>query len=803
MIPFASPPLRAAARRLAVSCAALVTLAACDSSSAPRPQVAARLEVVAGNDQEAQAGATLASPLVVRVSDQKGKAVEGQIVNFRVVSGGGSVFAGTAQTNSNGEVREQWTLGVSTAAADSQRVEVRAVDAATGQPLVLATFRATARAGAAASAASVGPLTRGGVAGGVVADSLTVRVADQYGNPVNGVSVAWAPSTGGSVSPATSTTRADGTTRAQWTLAGTAAAQTVTATPAGLPPVTFTATPGPAAVARVDITPASFRFNALGRTQPVTVAAFDRFGNPVQGAAATVISLNSAVVALNGNAVAQAVGNGTTFVTATVQGVADTVEVTVQQVAASVAVTPDTASLVAGDTLRLRATAADSGGAAIAGFQPRWRTADASVALVSAAGLVTGVGSGTAAITAAADAAEATARVRVRVPLVASALDAGASHTCAVTADGTYCWGSNATRQLGGSGGNVGAPKRVTGAPVFAALSGGGAGVQPAASFAIGETCGITQGGGVSCWGNDIARQVGGSAGTEICRISLNYSYRCRGTVEQVGGVTGVAQLSAGALHVCAVTGTGQAYCWGNNQYGELGTSAPVTEGCPAEANLGSVPCSSTALPVAGGLTFRKVAAGAAFTCGITTGGDAYCWGRNNVAQLGVMGIESSPTPVAVQGGHRFTDISVGLEHACGVTADGRVLCWGSNNRLQFGTGAVLGYTATPYQVSQGIAFRTISAGTSHSCGLATNGAAYCFGNTENGKRGNGDNVPGGPVAVAGGMTFSQISVGAEHSCAVQAGTDEVYCWGQRSLGAVGNGIDTPPQATPARVLMP
>src|SRR6266540_2353764 len=70
------------------------------------------MSVVSGDGQQGTPGAELPDPLVVRVEDARGRPVPGQIVNFRVVSGGGSVFAGAAISNRNGLAQERWTFGV-------------------------------------------------------------------------------------------------------------------------------------------------------------------------------------------------------------------------------------------------------------------------------------------------------------------------------------------------------------------------------------------------------------------------------------------------------------------------------------------------------------------------------------------------------------------------------------------------------------------------------------------------------------------------------------------------------------------
>jgi hypothetical protein len=122
-------------------CLVLILLCGCGSSSEPdNPGVAASLTVQSGGSQQAEVGTELPTAVVVKVADGSGTAVPNQIVNFVVVSGGGTVFAGTAQTNAQGEARERWTLGPP---AGEQALEARAVDPTTGDPLVFARITAT------------------------------------------------------------------------------------------------------------------------------------------------------------------------------------------------------------------------------------------------------------------------------------------------------------------------------------------------------------------------------------------------------------------------------------------------------------------------------------------------------------------------------------------------------------------------------------------------------------------------------------------------------------------------------------
>lgn len=155
----------------------------------------ARMEITAGDGQSATVGRELASALTVRVVDSTGAPIAGQIVNFRVVAGGGSLFAGAAVTDSRGRAAERWTLG--TVAADSQRVEARAVDPETGRAITFATFSARAIADSAARLERLSPDSQSTTVGTATPTAPAVRAYDRYGNPTPGVSVAFRASEGG------------------------------------------------------------------------------------------------------------------------------------------------------------------------------------------------------------------------------------------------------------------------------------------------------------------------------------------------------------------------------------------------------------------------------------------------------------------------------------------------------------------------------------------------------------------------------------------------------------------------------
>jgi len=224
---------------------AVLALPACSDTNGPKTGPAAHVDIVSGNAQTGPVNIQLSQPLVVRVTDAGGNVVKGQAVSFVVTAGGGQVI-GTGTTDQSGIAQALWLLG--SVAGSPQTLEARAVSG-TGQVLASATFTATATPGAPNQAAPYGPsifsgdTLVAGVVGSLVEDSFAVIVRDAAGNPVPGVQVSWAVTSGGGSIISPTTTDANGVTRTQWVL-GTAGGPTQTAqATVGGATVRFTAYP--------------------------------------------------------------------------------------------------------------------------------------------------------------------------------------------------------------------------------------------------------------------------------------------------------------------------------------------------------------------------------------------------------------------------------------------------------------------------------------------------------------------------------------------------------------------------------
>jgi alpha-tubulin suppressor-like RCC1 family protein len=144
--------------------------------------------------------------------------------------------------------------------------------------------------------------------------------------------------------------------------------------------------------------------------------------------------------------------------------------------------------------------------------------------------------------------------------------------------------------------------------------------------------------------------------------------------------------------HSCGVTTNGDPYCWGDNQFDLLGSGARFSTGpelCDDSTVIfewgpSSIPCSTVPSKVAGGLILASLTSGGhdAFACGLTSAGDASCWGY---VIWGALGPTTAPLPVP--GGLTFATLSAGYQSMCGVTPGGVAYCWGTGDRGELGNG--------------------------------------------------------------------------------------------------------------------
>lgn len=451
---------------------------------------------------------------------------------------------------------------------------------------------------------------------------------------------------------------------------------------------------------------------------------------------------------------------------------------------ASVTITPNTLSLTVGEGQQLTAVLRSAAGTELSGRAVAWTTSDAAVATVSTSGLVSALRAGSATIEATSEGQTGNAAVSVAsVPArIFVAVAAGGAHTCALTAEGAaYCWGRGESGQLGAPAPASCAldagvypcariPLAVSGGYTFGQITGGGS-----------HTCALTADGTAYCWGSNTSGQLGDNSTTQ------------RQAPVPVATELRFEALDAGANHTCGIASGGGAYCWGSNDRGQLGDG--TTTGRAAPVAVSGV--LAFQVVTAGGFDIGH-------TCGFLADGAAYCWGDNEQGQLGIgsADLEPHPLPSAVSPGLAFVSLSAGLgRHTCGLIGGGAAYCWGENFFGALGDGSTIA-RAIPVPVSGDFAFADVRAGgfIGHTCGFTDTGTAYCWGENERGQVGDGSTTDRvSPSAVVGDLLFGSLDAGFRHTCARTTG-GTLYCWGSGAAGQLGTN-STSQSNTPAKVL--
>lgn len=235
--------------------------------------------------------------------------------------------------------------------------------------------------------------------------------------------------------------------------------------------------------------------------------------------------------------------------------------------------------------------------------------------------------------------------------------------------------------------------------------------------------------------------------------------------------------MVASAGHTCGLDVTGGVWCWGQNQMGQLGSAA--TQDSSSPVNVGDL-----------GAGNRAISTGPVHTCALVASGQVRCWGGNAAGQLGSgthvdsrAGVEAGSLPGISRA------LAAGAEYTCVLNAVGGVLCWGSNAHGQLGVAAV-DASDTPLDVTGlGSGLTALSSGWYHTCALTVAGGVKCWGDNQYGQLGNGTTTDSPLPVDVEGLNFGvrQISAGAGHTCALTA-VGAVKCWGQNQSGQLGNG---------------
>jgi alpha-tubulin suppressor-like RCC1 family protein/Tol biopolymer transport system component len=342
-----------------------------------------------------------------------------------------------------------------------------------------------------------------------------------------------------------------------------------------------------------------------------------------------------------------------------------------------------------------------------------------------------------------------------------ASIEAGWVHVCAVTTGGgIQCWGGNTNGQLGdGTVQTQLSAVEVRGlADIVTRVSGGGR-----------HTCALTSAGGVQCWGDNNQGQLGD--GTTTPRLA---------PVNVVGLGSGVAGISAGFEHTCAVTALGAVLCWGDNDGWQLGNGDTADRYVPTQVTgLGS--------------GMAEVSAGRDHSCALTDAGGVKCWGRFGNGLNGDGQTQDRPTPVDVINLPAAVEqLAADENHSCVRLVGGAVKCWGNNTRFQLADGTQTDRFAPVDSLGIGGAVIEITSGSEHSCVRRSDNTLRCWGHNDRGQLGIDSTTFAEPPSTVTALLDNarEITAGRHFSCARMQDAS-VTCWGANQLGQLGDGPTT------------
>jgi alpha-tubulin suppressor-like RCC1 family protein len=730
------------------------------------------LEVVSGASQFGVAGKELGNPVVVHAVDNRGHDVKNQAINFRVVSGEGSVFAGVSITTEHGIAQEHWTLG--TDASTPQVLEARAVDSVTGEAIVFARFEATASpdlpslgvAGRSTTNASPNLLSVD-----EPGSHISTSIVDAFGNPIAGLSVAFA-SSGGILSDTGAVTDADGVAEVVLisTSVGTVSVTaTIDAWPVGTPSqVTFTH--GVAAKGNGSSSLFTLRAAAPddGTTLDLLATIRDQYGNPVPGAVVLFDSSGPSTIVQPTGATGPdgvAVGKvsaliaGVQLVTATIEGA----EVAATEVHFTAAPVSGVASsvLLSSDSIPPDGTQVEIAVTALDAIQRPVANQTVTIAY-----------SGSALIT--------------PVSAVTNGLGVALFHSSSMQeTSGTVL----------ATIGTPGASVIVDSQPFLAFL---------APTFVLGGTIAGLRSGSLTLQSSglqDVTVLAGQNtfAFPQRIRSGTDYSVTVRtdpagqkclvstgaGTIAtvNVSNITVTCsgiwrQLSAGYAFTLGIRQDDTLWAWGRNTFGQLGIGTSVGSVVPVQVGHGG--------------NWKAVAAGLDFAVGITQDGTLWAWGNNEFGQLGNGTLAPESSPIQVGEGSDWVAVASGTSHALAIRADRTLWGWGRNDFGSVGSGTATTAERVPVQVGDGgSTWVAIAAGWFHSVAVNSDGSLWTWGRNIFGQLGDGGySNQETPIRVGGDFgdtDWAAIAAGGDHTAATK--TDgSLWSWGYNHDGQIGDG---------------
>ena len=274
---------------------------------------------------------------------------------------------------------------------------------------------------------------------------------------------------------------------------------------------------------------------------------------------------------------------------------------------------------------------------------------------------------------------------------------------------------------------------------------------------------------------------------------------------------SGIVNLVSGTRHTCVLTDSGNVYCWGLNDSGQLGNGLNLNSNVPT---------------LVGGLggDVVSISAGGEFTCAVKANGEVFCWGNNEDGQLNDGTTANQNLPVLAKNVQDAVLVSGGTGELQGIDSGGKHSIWSNNpiipvtgsqadslayldaNRF-FEGGCILGETGTVNcwgenpgaEISSLSKSDLLASGGKHACTVNENGLV-CWGGNDSGQLGDGTLVDKNEAVVVPDIqNVLDLDTGNNHTCVIVDNVT-IKCFGENTYGQLGNGTNTS-SSNPVNVL--
>jgi len=266
----------------------------------------------------------------------------------------------------------------------------------------------------------------------------------------------------------------------------------------------------------------------------------------------------------------------------------------------------------------------------------------------------------------------------------------------------------------------------------------------------------------------------------DVSQLGINATGNRSTPVTTFAGGTNWKQVAGGFKNKAAIKTDGTLWTWGINSFGILGDNTSVTKSTPVTT-------------FAGGTNWRQVSSAQYHAAAIKTDGTLWCWGLNQYSQIGINATGARSTPVTTfSGGTNWKQVSCGGGHIAATKTDGTLWLWGRNSFGGIGDNTTVHRSTPVTTFAGGTNWKQVSGGGVFTAAIKTDGTLWLWGYNNYGNLGDNTTIQKNtPITTfTGGTNWKQVSSGGYHTAAIKT-NGTLWTWGYGARGELGDNTIT------------